>query len=209
MVMKLSILNPADGKTKSEIELSDGTFGVEFNEALVHQVVTAFRNNARLATRQQKTRSEVSGGNSKPWRQKGTGQARAGSTRSPIWRKGGKTFPNTPDENYSQKVNRKMHRAAMRSILSELARQNRLVAVDAFTVEQPKTRMLVEKLAHFGTDDVLIVTDALDRNLGLSARNLHKIDVRDVAGMDPLALVGHEKVIVTVPALKRIQEMLA
>jgi len=209
MVMKLSILNPADGKAKSEIELSDGTFGVEFNEALVHQVVTAFRNNSRLATRQQKTRSEVSGGNSKPWRQKGTGQARAGSTRSPIWRKGGKTFPNTPDENYSQKVNRKMHRAALRSILSELARQNRLVAVDAFTVDQPKTRMLVEKLAHFGTDDALIVTDALDRNLGLSARNLHKVDVRDVAGMDPLALVRHEKVIMTVPALKRIQEMLA
>ena len=207
--MKLSVLNPADGKAKSEIELADTAFGVEFNEALVHQVVVAFRNNARLATRQQKTRSEVSGGNSKPWRQKGTGQARAGSTRSPLWRKGGKTFPNTPDENYSQKVNRKMHRAAMRAILSELARQNRLVAVDAFTIDQPKTRMLVEKLAHFGTDDALIVTDALDRNLGLSARNLHKVDVRDVAGMDPLALVGHEKVIVTVPALKRIQEMLA
>jgi large subunit ribosomal protein L4 len=206
--MKLTVLNPADGKAKSEIELSDNAFGVEFNEALVHQVVVAFRNNARLATRQQKTRAEVSGGNSKPWRQKGTGQARAGSTRSPLWRKGGKTFPNTPDENYSQKVNRKMHRAAMRSILSELARQDRLVAVDAFTVDQPKTRMLVEKLAHFGTDDALIVTDALDRNLGLSARNLHKIDVRDVAGMDPLALVRHEKVIVTVPALKRIQEML-
>lgn len=206
--MKLTVLNPADGKAKSEIELSDNAFGVEFNEALVHQVVVAFRNNARLATRQQKTRAEVSGGNSKPWRQKGTGQARAGSTRSPLWRKGGKTFPNTPDENYSQKVNRKMHRAAMRSILSELARQDRLVAVDAFTVDQPKTRLLVEKLAHFGTDDALIVTDALDRNLGLSARNLHKIDVRDVAGMDPLALVRHEKVIVTVPALKRIQEML-
>ena len=207
--MKLSVLNPADGKAKSEIELSDTTFGVEFNEALVHQVVVAFRNNARLATRKQKTRAEVSGGNSKPWRQKGTGQARAGSIRSPLWRKGGKTFPNTPDENYSQKVNRKMHRAAMRSILSELARQNRLVAVDSFTVDQPKTQVLVEKLGQFGTSDALIVTDALDRNLGLSARNLHKVDVRDVAGMDPLALVGHEKVIVTVPALKRIQEMLA
>jgi len=207
--MKLSVLNPADGKAKSEIELSDTTFGVEFNEALVHQVVVAFRNNARLATRKQKTRAEVSGGNSKPWRQKGTGQARAGSIRSPLWRKGGKTFPNTPDENYSQKVNRKMHRAALRSILSELARQNRLVAVDSFTVDQPKTQALVAKLGQFGASDALIVTDALDRNLGLSARNLHKVDVRDVAGMDPLALVGHEKVIVTVPALKRIQEMLA
>lgn len=207
--MKLSILNPTDGKAKSEIELSDAAFGAEFNEALVHQVVTAFRNNARLANRKQKTRAEVSGGNSKPWRQKGTGQARAGSTRSPLWRHGGKTFPNTPNDNFSQKVNRKMHRAAMRSILSELARQNRLVAVDAFTVDQPKTRALIEKLGHFGTNDALIVTDALDRNLDLSARNLHKVDVRDVAGMDPLALIGHEKVIVTVPALKRIQEMLA
>jgi large subunit ribosomal protein L4 len=204
--MKLAILNPADGKAKSEIELSDSAFGVEFNEALVHQVVTAFRNNARLATRKQKTRAEVSGGNSKPWRQKGTGQARAGSTRSPLWRHGGKTFPNTPNDNFGQKVNRKMHRAAIRSILSELARQNRLVAVDAFTVDQPKTKALVEKLGHFGTEDALIVIDGLDRNLGLSA---HKVDVRDVAGMDPLALVRHEKVIVTVPALKRIQEMLA
>lgn len=206
--MKLSVLNPADGKAKSEIELSDATFGVEFNEPLVHQVVVAFRNNARLGTRKQKTRSEVSGGGRKPWNQKGTGQARAGSIRSPLWRKGGKIFPASPDENFSQKVNRKMHRAAMRAILSELARQNRLVAVDAFTVEQPKTQALVEKLTHFGTQDALIVTDVLDRNLGLSARNLHKVDVRDVAGMDPVALVGHEKVIMTVPALKRIQEML-
>jgi large subunit ribosomal protein L4 len=207
--MKLSVLNPADGKAKSEIELSDATFGVDFNEALVHQVVVAFRNNARLGTRQQKTRSEVSGGNSKPWRQKGTGRARAGSIRSPLWRKGGKTFPSTPDENFSQKVNRKMHRAALRSILSELARQNRLLAVDVFTVDQPKTKALADKLANFGAEDVLIVTDAVDRNLDLSARNLHKVAVCDVAGMDPLALVRHDKVIVTVPALKRIQELLA
>ncbi len=206
--MKLSVLNPADGKAKSEIELSDATFGVEFNEPLVHQVVVAFRNNARLGTRKQKTRSEVSGGGRKPWNQKGTGQARAGSIRSPLWRKGGKIFPASPDENFSQKVNRKMHRAAMRAILSELARQNRLVAVDTFTVEQPKTKMLADRLDRFGTRDVLIVTDGPDRNLGLSARNLHKVDVRDVAGMDPVALVGHEKVIMTVPALKRIQEML-
>lgn len=206
--MKLSVLNPADGKAKSEIELSDATFGVEFNEPLVHQVVVAFRNNARLGTRKQKTRSEVSGGGRKPWNQKGTGQARAGSIRSPLWRKGGKIFPASPDENFSQKVNRKMHRAAMRAILSELARQNRLVAVDTFTLEQPKTKALIEKLSRFGAQDALIVTDVLDHNLGLSARNLHKVDVRDVAGMDPVVLVGHEKVIVTVPALKRIQEML-
>jgi len=206
--MKLSVLNPADGKAKSEIELSDTTFGAVFNEPLVHQVVVAYRNNARLGTRKQKTRSEISGGGRKPWRQKGTGQARAGSIRSPLWRTGGKTFPSSPNENFSQKVNRKMHRAALRAILSELARQNRLLAVDAFTVDQPKTKSLVEKLAKFGTADALIVTDALDHNLGLSARNLHKVDVRDVASMDPVALVRHEKVIMTVPALKRLQEML-
>jgi len=206
--MKLSVLNPADGKAKSEIELSDTTFGAAFNEPLVHQVVVAYRNNARLGTRKQKTRSEISGGGRKPWRQKGTGQARAGSIRSPLWRTGGKTFPSSPNENFSQKVNRKMHRAALRAILSELARQNRLLAVDAFTVDQPKTKSLVEKLAKFGTADALIVTDALDHNLGLSARNLHKVDVRDVASMDPVALVRHEKVIMTVPALKRLQEML-
>jgi len=206
--MKLSVLNPADGKASSEIELSDATFGAEFNEPLVHQVVVAYRNNARLGTRKQKTRSEISGGGRKPWRQKGTGQARAGSIRSPLWRKGGKIFPASPDENFTQKVNRKMHRAALRAILSELARQNRLVAVDTFTVDAPKTKALVEKLNRFGTSDALIVTEALDRNLGLSARNLHKVDVRDVASMDPVSLVGHEKVIMTVPALKRIQEML-
>jgi len=207
--MKLSILNATDGKAKSELELSDATFGAEFNEALVHQVVVAYRNNARLGTRKQKTRSEIRGGGRKPWRQKGTGQARAGSIRSPLWRKGGKIFPASPDENFSQKVNRKMHRAAMRAIWSELARQNRLVAVDGFTVDQPKTKSLIAQLEKFGTADALIVTDAIDRNLDLSARNLHKVDVRDVTSMDPVSLVRHEKVIVTVPALKKIQEMLA
>lgn len=206
--MKLSVLNPADGKAKSEIELSDATFGVEFNEPLVHQVVVAYRNNGRQGTRKQKTRSEISGGGRKPWRQKGTGQARAGSIRSPLWRGGGKVFPASPDENFTQKVNRKMHRAAMRAILSELARQNRLLVVDAFTMDAPKTQALVEKLAHFGTADVLIVTDQLDRNLGLSARNLHKVGVCDVAGADPVTLVRHDKVIMTVPALKRFEEML-
>jgi large subunit ribosomal protein L4 len=208
MTMKLSVLNPADGKAKSEIELSDVAFGVEFNEPLVHQVVVAYRNNGRLGTRKQKTRTEVSGGGRKPFRQKGTGQARAGSIRSPLWRGGGKTFPSTPDENFTQKVNRKMHRAALRSILSELARQNRLVAVDGFTMDAPKTRALVERLAHFGALDALIITDQMDRNVGLSARNLHKVDVCDVAGMDPVSLVRHEKVIMTVAALKRLEEML-
>jgi large subunit ribosomal protein L4 len=206
--MKLSVMNTADGKAKSEIEISEKTFGVEFNEPLVHQVVVAYRNNGRSGTRKQKTRREVSGGGRKPHAQKGSGQARAGSIRSPLWRGGGKTFPSSPDENFTNKVNRKMHRAALRAILSELVRQSRLVAVDTFTLDAPKTQALIEKLARFGTADALIVTDTLDRNLGLSARNLHLVDVCDVAGVDPVSLVRHEKVIMTVPALKRFEEML-
>jgi large subunit ribosomal protein L4 len=206
--MKLSVMNTADGKSKSEIEISEKTFGVDFNEPLVHQVVVAYRNNGRSGTRKQKTRREVSGGGRKPHAQKGSGQARAGSIRSPLWRGGGKTFPSSPDENFTNKVNRKMHRAALRAILSELVRQNRLVAVDTFTMEAPKTQALIEKLARFGTADALIVTDTLDRNLGLSARNLHLVDVCDVSGVDPVTLVRHEKVIMTVPALKRFEEML-
>jgi large subunit ribosomal protein L4 len=206
--MKLSVMNAADGKAKSEIDLSEKTFGVEFNEPLVHQVVVAYRNNGRSGTRKQKTRREVSGGGRKPHAQKGSGQARAGSIRSPLWRGGGKTFPSSPDENFTNKVNRKMHRAALRAILSELVRQSRLVAVDTFTLDAPKTQALIEKLARFGTADALIVTDTLDRNLGLSARNLHLVDVCDVAGVDPVSLVRHEKVIMTVPALKRFEEML-
>lgn len=206
--MKLSVMNSADGKAKSEIEISEKTFGVEFNEPLVHQVVVAYRNNGRSGTRKQKTRTEVRGGGRKPHAQKGSGQARAGSIRSPLWRGGGKTFPSSPDENFTNKVNRKMHRAALRAILSELVRQNRLVAVDAFTMDAPKTQALIEKLARFGTADALIVTDIIDLNLGLSARNLNLVDVCDVSGVDPVTLVRHEKVIMTVPALKRFEEML-
>lgn len=206
--MKLSVMNSADGKSKSEIEISEKTFGVEFNEPLVHQVVVAYRNNGRSGTRKQKTRTEVRGGGRKPHAQKGSGQARAGSIRSPLWRGGGKTFPSSPDENFTNKVNRKMHRAALRAILSELVRQDRLVAVETFTMDAPKTQALIEKLAKFGTADVLIVTDTLDLNLGLSARNLHLVDVCDVSGVDPVTLVRHEKVIMTVPALKRFEEML-
>jgi len=206
--MKLSVMNSTDGKSKSEVEISEKTFGVEFNEPLVHQVVVAYRNNGRAGTRKQKTRTEVRGGGRKPWNQKGTGQARAGSIRSPLWRGGGKTFPSSPDENFTNKVNRKMHRAALRAILSELVRQNRLVAVESFTLDAPKTQALIEKLAYFSTADALIVTDTLDRNLGLSARNLHRVDVCDVSGVDPVTLVRHEKVIMTVPALKRFEEML-
>ncbi len=207
--MKVSVMNEAGGKAAADVEVSDVAFGVRFNESLVHQVVVAGQANVRSGTRAQKNRAAVRGGGRKPWRQKGTGQARAGTIRSPLWRGGGKVFPASPDENFTQKVNKKMHRAAMRSILSELLRQERLVAVDAFMVDAPKTRILIEKLNKLGMADVLIVTDSADDNLRLSARNLHKVDVRAVQGVDPISLIRHEKVIMTVSALKRFEEMLA
>jgi large subunit ribosomal protein L4 len=206
--MKVSVMNAAGAKAGSDIDLSDETFAAEFNESLVHQIVVAFQANARLGTRAQKNRSAVSGGGSKPFRQKGTGQARAGTIRSPLWRGGGKVFPSSPDENFTHKVNRKMHRAGMRSILSELLRQERIVAVDDFSMAAPKTKGLTEKLQKLGASDVLIVTDNADDNLRLSARNLHKVDVCDVQSLDPVSLIRHEKVIMTVSAIKRIQEML-
>ena len=207
--MKLSVMSEAGGKSAAEVEVSDVTFGARFNEALVHQVVVAAQANARAGTRAQKNRSAVAGGARKPWRQKGTGQARSGTTRSPLWRGGGKVFPASPDENFTQKVNKKMRRAAMRAILSELLRQDRLVTVDGFGVDAPKTKVLVEKLNRFGAADVLIVTDSADDNLRLSARNLHRVEVRPVQGVDPISLIGHEMVIVTLSALKRFEEMLA
>jgi large subunit ribosomal protein L4 len=207
--MKVSVMNDAGSKAGSDIEVSDATFAADFNESLVHQVVVAFQANARMGTRAQKNRSAVRGGGAKPYRQKGSGQARAGTIRSPLWRGGGKVFPSSPLENFTHKVNKKMHRAGMRSILSELLRQERLIAVDGFTLDTPKTKGLVAKLSAMGTSDVLIVTDSADLNLQLSARNLYKVDVRDVSTIDPVCLIGHEKVIMTVPAIKRLQEMLA
>ena len=189
------------------LEVSEATFGLEFNEALVHQVVVAYAAGARAGTRAQKTRSEVSGGGAKPWRQKGTGRARAGTSRGPIWRTGGVTFAAKPQD-HSQKVNRKMYRGAIKSILSELVRQERLVVVENFTVETPKTKELVAKLNGLELKDVLIVTPELDENLFLSARNLYKVDVRDVDGIDPVSLVGFEKVLMTASAVKQIEEML-
>ena len=189
------------------LEVSEATFGLEFNEALVHQVVVAYAAGARAGTRAQKTRSEVSGGGAKPWRQKGTGRARAGTTRGPIWRSGGVTFAAKPQD-HSQKVNRKMYRGAIKSILSELVRQERLVVVENFTVETPKTKELVAKLNGLELKDVLIVTPELDENLFLSARNLYKVDVRDVDGIDPVSLVGFEKVLMTASAVKQLEEML-
>ncbi|ATJ84425.1 50S ribosomal protein L4 [Halomonas beimenensis] len=196
------------GAGAGTVELSDATFGKEFNEALVHQVVTAYLAGGRQGTRAQKNRSDVRGGGKKPWRQKGTGRARAGTIRSPIWRAGGVTFAARPQD-YTQKVNRKMYRAAMRSILSELVRQDRLVAVDAFGVDSPKTKQLVAKLKELGLEKVLIVTDEVDENLYLAARNIPNVDVVDVAAADPVSLVAFDKVLATVSALRKFEEKLA
>ena len=193
----------------SELQVSDAVFAAAFNEPLVHQVVVAYQATGRQGTRKQKTRSEVRGGGRKPWRQKGTGQARAGTIRSPLWRGGGKVFPASPDENFEQKVNRKMYRGALRSILSELLRQGRLVTVAEFRMDQPKTRALVDKLKQLETPDVLIVTDAPDQNLSLAARNLPDVDVRMVGAADPVSLIRHAKVILTQGAVQKFEEMLA
>jgi large subunit ribosomal protein L4 len=193
----------------SELQVSDAVFAAAYNEPLVHQVVVAYQATGRQGTRKQKTRSEVRGGGRKPWRQKGTGQARAGTIRSPLWRGGGKVFPSSPDENFTHKVNRKMYRGALRSILSELLRQGRLVTVSEFNMDQPKTKTLAEKLKKLDTADVLIVTDTLDNNLALAARNLPDVDVRTVSQADPVSLVRHEKVIMTQGAVKKLEEMLA
>jgi large subunit ribosomal protein L4 len=193
---------------KGALEVSDATFGREFNEALVHQVVVAFAAGARQGTKAQKTRSEVSGGGKKPWNQKGTGRARAGTIRSPIWRSGGVTFAAKPQD-HSQKVNRKMYRGSIRSILSELVRQERLIVVESFGIEAPKTKQLAAKLKELELKDVLIVTEEVDENLFLSSRNLYKVDVRDVAGIDPVSLIAFDKVLITAAAVKQLEESLA
>jgi len=190
------------------LEVSEDTFGQKYKESLVHQVVSACLSCARTGNAQQKSRSQVSGGGIKPWRQKGTGRARAGTSRSPIWRGGGKTFAATPRD-YAQKINRKMYRAAMRSILSELVRQERLVAIDSFTVDAPKTRQLADKLGKLGLDSVLIVTVDADDNLYLAARNLPNVVVCDAASADPVSLIGFEKVLMTKAAIESIGERLA
>ncbi|WP_010435153.1 50S ribosomal protein L4 [Vibrio cyclitrophicus] len=195
-------------KGADALTVSETTFGRDFNEALVHQVVVAYATGARQGTRAQKTRSEVSGGGAKPWRQKGTGRARAGTIRSPIWRTGGVTFAAKPQD-HSQKVNKKMYRGAMKSILSELVRQERLIVVDNFSVEAPKTKELVAKLKELELSDVLIVTGEVDENLFLAARNLYKVDARDVAGVDPVSLIAFDKVLMTADAVKQVEEMLA
>jgi large subunit ribosomal protein L4 len=193
---------------KGALEVSEATFGREFNEALVHQVVVAYAAGARQGTRAQKTRSEVSGGGKKPWKQKGSGRARAGTTRSPIWRSGGVTFAAKP-QNHSQKVNKKMYRGALMSILSELVRQGRLIVVENFAVESPKTKELAAKLKVMDLNDVLIITKEVDENLFLASRNLHKVDVRDVQGIDPVSLIAFENVLMTADAVKQLEEKLS
>jgi large subunit ribosomal protein L4 len=205
--VELTVVKP--GKKKpGKVEVSENTFARDYNEALIHQVVTAYLAGARQGTRAQKNRSAVAGGGKKPWRQKGTGRARAGTIRSPIWRSGGVTFAATPQD-HSQKVNRKMYRSAMRSILSELARSERLVVVENMNLEQPKTKLLAEQLKGYGLDNVLIVASEVDQNLYLASRNLHKVDVRDVEGVDPVSLIAFDKVVITVDAVKKFEEALA
>jgi large subunit ribosomal protein L4 len=205
--VELSVCKPGSSEV-AKVSVSDAAFAREYNEDLVHQVVTAYMAAARQGTRAQKTRSEVNGGGKKPWRQKGTGRARAGTTRSPIWRSGGVAFAAKPQD-HSQKVNRKMYRAAMQTIMSELARQDRLVVIESLDLETPKTKLLLKRLDEYGVDNVLIVATEVNENLYLASRNLHKVNVSDVDGIDPLSLIGHDKVMVTVDAVKKIEEMLA
>lgn len=195
----------ADG---GSVQVADTAFAREFNEALVHQVVVAHMSGARQGSRAQKNRSAVSGGGKKPWRQKGTGRARAGTIRSPIWRSGGVTFAAKPQD-HSVKVNRKMYRGALRCIVSELIRQDRLVAVESFSVDAPKTKSLLSQLKPLDLASVLIVTEEVDQNLYLSSRNVNNVDVVDVDAVDPVSLISHDKVLVTVSALKKLEEALA
>ena len=205
--MELSVLKPGNAAAGT-VSVSDVAFAREYNEDLVHQVVTAYMAGARQGTRAQKNRAAVNGGGKKPWRQKGTGRARAGTIRSPIWRSGGTTFAAKPQD-HSHKVNKKMYRAAMRSILSELARTDRLVVVESFDMEQPKTKLLLQQLKGFDLENVLIVGNAVDQNLYLAARNLHKVEVCDVDAADPVSLIAFDKVMVTVDAVKKFEEALA
>ena len=205
--MELKLINDK-GKSAATVAASDALFGREYNEALVHQIVIAYQANARLGTRAQKGRSDVRHSHKKPWRQKGTGRARAGDVASPLWRKGGKIFPNSPDENFSHKVNRKMYRAGMCSILSQLAREERLKVVESFSVDAPKTKLLSQKLKQMGLESTLVITDNVDQNLALSSRNLVNVRVVDVDHTDPVSLIQFDNVILTKKAVARFEEIL-
>src|SRR6185503_6319527 len=192
----------------ASVSASDRAFGRDYNEALVHQVVTAYLANARMGTRAQKDRGTVKHSTKKPWRQKGTGRARAGMTSSPLWRGGGRIFPNSPDENFSQKLNRKMYRAGLCAILSQLAREDRLRVVDEFRLEQPKTKLLAKKVKDLGFDEVLVITDEIDEKLALSSRNLANVEVVNVRHANPVVLVRSKNVLLTKAAVARLEEML-
>ena len=203
--MELKLIN--DKGAAGTIAAKDEIFARDFNEALIHQLVVAYEANARLGTRKQKDRGEVRHSTKKPWRQKGTGRARAGMTSSPLWRGGGKIFPNTPDENFSQKVNRRMYRAGMASILSQLAREDRIRVVDEFKIEHPKTKLLAQKVKSMGFDEVLVITDEMDNNLTLSSRNLHHVRVIAAQHANPVALVRYPTILLTKKAVAKLEEM--
>ena len=205
--MELKLINE-QGKSASTMSASDEFFAREYNESLVHQIVVAYQANARLGTRAQKGRSDVKHSQKKPWRQKGTGRARAGDSASPLWRGGGKIFPNSPDENFSQKINNKMYRAGMAAILSQLAREDRLKVVETFSVDSPKTKLLAQKVRDMGMDEALVITDSVDDNLYLSARNLPNVRVVDVSHADPVSLVRFRNVVLTKKAVARFEEIL-
>ena len=206
--MELKIINDK-GKATSSVNASDDLFGRDYNEPLIHQVITAYLANARKGTRAQKARGDLERSHRKPWRQKGTGRARAGFSGSPIWRGGGRAFPSSPDENFSQKVNRKMYRAGMASIFSQLVREGRLAVVDAFSIDAPKTKLLDQKVKGMGMDSVLIITDAPNENLSLSSRNLPHVHVVQPGQADPVSLLRFDSIIVTKAAVSKIEEMLS
>jgi len=206
--MDLKLIELASGKEAGTVEVSEAVFGTEFNESLVHQVVNAYLAGARSGTKGQKNRSAVRGGGAKPWAQKGSGRARAGTSRGPIWIGGGRAFPGH-NRDFSQKVNKKMYRGAMKSIFSELARTERLVVVDDFKIEAPKTKDFVAKLNTLNLKDALVITEGFDEYLYLSARNLYHADVCDVASIDPVSLVGFKSIVVTQGAIKQLEEKLA
>jgi large subunit ribosomal protein L4 len=206
--MELKVINDK-GEAQQSVQGSDDLFGRDYNESLVHQVVVAYSANGRQGTRQQKTRGEVRHSTKKPWRQKGTGRARAGMTSSPLWRGGGRIFPNKPDENFTQKVNRKMYRAGMASILSQLVREERLAVVEDFAVSEPKTKTLAGKLRQMGLGDVLILTEAIDQNLYLSSRNLPNVMVLEARHADPVSLMRFERVVITKAAVRHLEEAFA
>ena len=205
--MELKLVSE-QGQQDAAVSVSDSLFGREYNEALVHQLVVAYQANARSGNRAQMTRAEVRHSTKKPWRQKGTGRARVGTTASPLWRGGGRAFPNSPEENFSHKINRKMYRAGLAAILSQLAREERLVVVESFSVDTPKTRLVVQKLKGLGIDSALLVTDKLDDNLMLAARNLPNVLVLEPRRTDPLSLIRFPKVLMTKGAVTMFEELL-